>query len=95
MFLCLDLVLYIEGIFYIVYVTLIRLIVLYSRCRVNRSTNLSVVLYYVILSLLPQCVWASVWRSQPVGCVPTMAASTSQQVSPSARTGSCNAFALT
>ena len=40
---------------------------------------MSVVLYYVILSLLPLCVWASVWRSQPVGCVPTMAASTSQQ----------------
>ena len=36
------------GYLSIVYVTLIRLIVLYSRCRVNRSTNLSVFLYYVI-----------------------------------------------
>ena len=31
------------GIFYILYVTLSRLIVLYPRCRVNRDTNLSVV----------------------------------------------------
>ena len=48
MFLGLDVVLYILGYLFIVYVTLIRLIVLYSRCRVNRSTNLSVFLYYVI-----------------------------------------------
>ena len=34
--------------FYIEYVTLSRLIVLYSQCRVNRNTNLFVVLYYVI-----------------------------------------------
>ena len=34
---------------FIVYVTLFRLIVLYSRCRVNRGTNLSVVLYDVII----------------------------------------------
>ena len=43
MFLGLDLVLYIVGYLYILYVTLFRLIVLYSRCRVNRDTNLSVV----------------------------------------------------
>ena len=49
MFLGLDVVLYILGYLFIVYVTLIRLIVLYSRCRVNQSTNLSVFLYYVIL----------------------------------------------
>ena len=48
MFLGLDLVLYILGYLFIVYVTLLRLIVLYSRCRVNWSTNLSVFLYYVI-----------------------------------------------
>ena len=49
-----------------------RLIVLYSRCRVNRSTNLSVVLYYVIF-LLPLCtVWASecgvpnLWGASPL-----------------------------
>ena len=48
MFLGLDPVLYIWGYLFIVYVTLFRLIVLYSRCRVNRGTNLSVVLYYVI-----------------------------------------------
>ena len=48
MFQRLDGVLYIWGHLFIVYVTFIRLIVLYSRCRVNRSTNLSVVLYYVI-----------------------------------------------
>ena len=36
MFLGLDLVLYILGFLFIVYVTLCRLIVLYSRCRVNR-----------------------------------------------------------
>ena len=31
------------GILYIVYVTLFRMIVLYSWCRANRGTNLSVV----------------------------------------------------
>ena len=36
---------------FIVYVTLSRMIVLYSQCRVNWGTNLSVVLYYVILFL--------------------------------------------
>ena len=35
MLLALDLVLYIEGHLYILYVTLSRLIVLYLRCRVN------------------------------------------------------------
>ena len=54
----------------IVYVTLFRLIVLYSRCRVNRGTNRSVILYYIILLLLPLWVWASMWRSQPVGRSP-------------------------
>ena len=77
MFLGLDLVLYILGYLFIVHVTLFRLIVLYSRCRVNRGINLSLVLYYVIFSLLSLCVWASVSRYQLVGCVPTMAASTS------------------
>ena len=45
-------VLYIWGHLFIVYVTLLRLIVLYSRCRVNRSTNLFVVLYDVIYFVL-------------------------------------------
>ena len=36
------------------------MIVLYSQCRVNWATNLFVVLYYVIFSLLPLRVWASV-----------------------------------
>ena len=58
-------------------VTLSRLIVMYTRYRVHRGTNLFVILYYVTFSLLTLCVWASVWRSPPVGCVPTMAASTS------------------
>ena len=71
MFLGLDLILYILGYLFIVYVILIRLIVLYSRCRVNQSTNLSVVLYYVIFLLLPLRIWASyVGRSQPVGRSP-------------------------
>ena len=51
MFLGLDLVLYILGYLSIVYITLIRLIVLYSQCRVNWVTNLFVVFYYVILIL--------------------------------------------
>ena len=72
-FLGLNPVLYILGYLFIVHVTLFRLIVLYSRCRVNQGTNLSVVLYYVIFLLLPLRVWASyVGRSQLVGCVPTM-----------------------
>ena len=77
MFLGLDLVLYILGYLFIVYVTLSRMIALYSRCRVNRGTNLSVVFYYVIFLLLPLRIWAScVGRSQLVGCVPTMLQST-------------------
>ena len=80
MFLGLDLVLYILGYLFIVYVTLSRLIVLYTRYRVNQGTNLFVISYYVIFSLLPLCVWASVWRSQPVGCVPTIVASTSHHL---------------
>ena len=59
MFLELDPVLYIWGYLFIVYVTLLRLIVLFSRCRVNRGTNLPVVLYCVIFLLLPLRVWAS------------------------------------
>ena len=39
MFLGLDLVLFIVGYLYILYVTLFRLIVLYSRCRVNRDAK--------------------------------------------------------
>ena len=49
MFLELDPVLYIWGYSFIVYVTLFRLIVLYSRCRVNWHTNLSVVLYDIVI----------------------------------------------
>ena len=65
------------GILFIVSVTFIRLIVLYSRCRVNRSTNLSVFLYDVIhFCFASTAVWAPCRRSQPVGCVPTLAAST-------------------
>ena len=57
----LDLVLYIEGYLYILYVTCYRLIVLYSRCRVNRGTNMSVVCRLCNFILLPLCVlWASV-----------------------------------
>ena len=48
MFLGLDMVLYIVGQLHYIYVTLSRLIVLYSRCRVNRCTNMFVVMYYVI-----------------------------------------------
>ena len=48
MFLGLDVVLYILGYLFIVNVTLSRMIVLYSQCRVNWGTNLSVVLYDVI-----------------------------------------------
>ena len=80
MFLGLDVVLYILGFLFIVNVTLSRMIVLYSQCRVNWGTNLCVVLCYVIFPLLPLCVWASVWRSPPVGCVPTMATSTSHHL---------------
>ena len=67
MFLELDLVLYILGYLCIVYVTLIRLIVLYSQCRVNWGTHLSVVLYYVILILASTArLDLYVGRSQPV-----------------------------
>ena len=77
MFLGLDPVLYIWGHLFIVYITFTRLIVLYSRCRVNRTTNLSVVLYDVIyFCFASTVVWAPYRHSQPVGCVPTVAAST-------------------
>ena len=77
MFLGLDPVWYIWGYLFIVYVTLIRLIVLYSQCRVNWSTNLFVVLYDVIYFCFASTeVWAPCRRSQLVGCVPTVVAST-------------------
>ena len=73
MLLGLDLILYIEGYFYILYVTLFRLIVLYSRCRVNRDTNMSVVSVLCnFYFLLPLCAFGLlVWRSQAVGRIPT------------------------
>ena len=77
MFLGLDPVSYIWEYLSIVYVTFIRLIVLYSWCRVNRSTNLSIVLHDVIyFCFVSTAVWALCRHSQPVGCVPTVAAST-------------------
>ena len=80
MFLRLDLVLYILGYvfiyLFIVYITLFRFIVLYSRCRVNRGTNLSVVLYYVIFYCF-HCafgppVWGvpNLWGASPLCCSP-------------------------
>ena len=48
MLLGLDLVLYILGYLYILYVALFKLIGLYSRCRVNRDTNMSIFYVYVI-----------------------------------------------
>ena len=80
MLLSLDMVLCIEGYLYILHVTLSRLIVLYSRCRVNRGTNMSVV--YVLSNfslLLPLHIWASMGHSQPVGCIPTELQSASYQ----------------
>ena len=60
MFLSLDMVLYIVGWLHYIYVTLSRLIVLYSRCRVNRGTNMSVVVYYIIYVLFRfHCVLGS------------------------------------
>ena len=68
-------VLYILGYLFLVYVTLFRLIVLYSRCRVNWGTNLSVVLYDVIIFLLlPLRVWASVFGVPNLWGVPHYAA---------------------
>ena len=72
MFLGLDLVLYIVGYLYISYITLFRLIVLYSRCRVNRDTNMFIV--YVLCNFFEfslHCArLGSVWRSQPMGRIP-------------------------
>ena len=54
------------------------MIVLYSQCRVNWGINLSVVLYYVIILLLPLRVWASVlgvpnlWGASPLCCSPLL-----------------------
>ena len=77
MFLRLHPVLYIWGYLSIVYVTFIRLIVLYSRCRVNWSTNLSIVLHDVInFCFASTTFWTPCRHSQPVGCVPIVAAST-------------------
>ena len=73
MVLGLDLVLYIVGYLYILYVTLFRLIVLYSRRMVNRDTNMSVVC--VLCNNFEFCFHCAfglrVWRSQPVGRIPT------------------------
>ena len=79
MFLCSDIVLYIEGYFTFYMWHYLGWLVLYPRCRVNRDTNLFVVYDYVILIfwvLLPLYIWASVWRPQPVGFVPTELQST-------------------
>ena len=72
MLLGLDLVLYIEGCLYILCVTYYRLIVLYSQYRVNRGTNMFVVrrLCNFIFCFHCACL-GSVWRSQPVGRIPT------------------------
>ena len=76
MFLGLDPVLYIWGDLSIVHITLIKFIGLYSWCRVNQSTNLSVVLYYVIFLLLPLRIWAPCVAFPTCGAFPTMAVST-------------------
>ena len=74
MFLRLDRVLYIWGHLFNVYVTLLMLIVLYSRSRVNRGPNLFVVLYDVIYFRFASiAISALCRRSQPVGCIPTVA----------------------
>ena len=77
MFLGLDLVLYILGYLSIVYVTLIRLIVLYSWCKVNQGTNLFVVLYYVIFNSSFHCAFGppvlgvpNLWGASPPCCSP-------------------------
>ena len=64
------------GYIYNIYMSYcIRLIVLYSRCRVNRGTNLSVVLYYVILILASTVrVWAPVLGIPNLWGVPHYAA---------------------
>ena len=72
MLLGLDLVLYILGYLYILYVTLFRLIALYSRCRVNRDTNMFVVYALCNFCYCFHCVFGlPVWRSQIVGRIPT------------------------
>ena len=72
MFLGLNLVLYILRYLFIVYITLFRLIVLYSQCRVNRGTNLSVVLYNAITFCFASTAHLGlcVGRSQLVGRSP-------------------------
>ena len=57
--------------YHLVYVTLSRMIVLYSRCRVNWGTNMFVVLNYVINIIFDSTTFGlSVGRSQPMGCIP-------------------------
>ena len=71
MFLGLDVVLYILRYLFIVNVTLARLIVLYTRYRVNRGTNLFVILYYIIFCFASTArLGLRVGRSQPVWDVP-------------------------
>ena len=76
-FLGLDLVLYIEGYLYILYVTLFRLIVLYSWCRVNRGTNMFVVCVSCNIScycfhcmLRPRMAFPNLWGASPLSCNP-------------------------
>ena len=77
MFLGWDLECTIMGdMFYIEYVILSRLIVLYSQCRVNWGTNLSVVLYYVIFCYCFHCAFGlpcgvpNLWGASPLCCSP-------------------------
>ena len=72
MFLGQDVVLYILGCLFIVYVIFIRLIVLCSHCRVNWGTNLSVVYHYVyfVIASTVHGLGLRVRRSQPVGRIP-------------------------
>ena len=57
---------------YIEYVTLSRLIVLYSQYRVNRGTNLSVVLYYVTFVIASTACLGFCVAFPTLGYVPTM-----------------------
>ena len=76
MLLGLDMVLYIEGYLYILYVTLSRLIVLYCRCRVNRDTNMSVVCvlcnfnFCSHCAFMPPCGVPNLWGASPLCCSP-------------------------
>ena len=53
------------------------MIVLYSRCRVNQSTNLSVFLYYIIFFVCFHCAFGlpcwgvpNLWGASPLSCSP-------------------------